>query len=103
MDLSNTAPVDWFEYEEKRDDVWNDVYSDWWWWYNETYFNRNNNFNSSSKAMLHKGKEMKVRVHINKLPAKNGYKNTVNVDSKTTLSVREQLQLQRHNMNKAQE
>jgi len=102
MNLNNTAPTDWFEHEETRDEVWNDVYSDWWWWYNQTYFDRNNISRSASETLLYKGKNMKIRLHVNHLPSKNSYKNSVDIDDETAMSIREQLLPLRQNMNKAQ-
>lgn len=100
MDLSNSAPLDWIEAEATRDEVWNDVYSDWWWWYNSGYLNRNGITRSNTQTLSYKGENVSIKVHLNRLPAKNSYKNGLNIESDTALFIREELQSLREEMGK---
>ena len=63
MDLSVTAPIDWFEYEQTRLEVWNDVYSDWWWWYSPTYFNRDSISRFGSETEPNKGENLRISAY----------------------------------------
>ncbi len=92
MDLSNTAPADWIDDEDERDNVWNDEYSDWWWWYNPDYLTRSLKrevaLNSSNETITMGN----IRIHFVSLPSKEKVKRLPYMDEDTVEIIKQRTQ-----------
>ena len=92
MDLGNTAPTNWIDNEDERNNVWNDEYSDWWWWYSPDYLTRSLKrevaLNSSNETITMGN----IRIHFVSLPSKEKVKRFPYMDEDTVEIIKQQTQ-----------
>jgi hypothetical protein len=89
MDRSKPAPVDWLYDEDERQNVWDDLYSDWWWWYNSDILLRSFKMDlllDSPNKTIELGNK---KIHIVGVPSKEKTKKLPCLDRETADEIRQ--------------